>query len=115
MENEQKKEAGHDIAIALIQKDIGYIKDSMTRLETTLAVFDRNFARKDETDGIKKALENFDKDIAKKLETLDKDFKETMKNKVDRNDFEPMKDTLRKINWLLISAVIVGLLAIIIT
>jgi type VI protein secretion system component VasA len=91
-----------DVAIALIQKDIEYIKESTRKIDETLKVFDRNFARKDELKEIEKILEKNYAEI--KLEIA---------RKVDHTDFDPIKKILYRINWLLISAVVFGILALI--
>ena len=98
-----KTEQRHDVSIALIQKDVEYIKNSLTKIDTTLAIFDRNFARKEELVAIEKLIENLHKNVQADLAT-----------KVDRTDFDPIKKTLMRINWMVISAVVIGLLALII-
>lgn len=114
-----------DVAIALIQKDIGYMKESMTRIETTLAIFDRNFARKDELikiekyiqdneRSIQKSVDEMEKNMAKGFDKVERDFKIGLDSKVDNKDFDPIKKTLSRINWMLISAVVIGLLGLLI-
>ena len=99
---ETKQEQSHDVSIALIQKDIGYIREAITKIDTTLAVYDRNFARKDEL-----------KEIEKGIEKLHIDIKVELAKKVNHDDFDPIKKTLSRINWMVISAVVVGLLALV--
>lgn len=97
------KEQGHEVSIALIQRDITYIRESLTKIDTTLAVFDRNFARKEEL-----------KVIEKQIGDIHVDLKNELKNKVDSKDFDPIKKTLSRINWIMISGVIIALLTLII-
>lgn len=106
MTNEEEimqKENKHDISIALIQKDIGYIKDSVLKMETTIGVFDKIFARKDEL-----------KEISDSINGIRKDIKTDLDKKVDKEEFAPIKATLTRINWLVISGVVIALLALII-
>lgn len=104
MDNEIKKtEENHNVSIALIQKDIQYIRESMAKIDMTLSVFDRNFARKEE-------LQNFEKVMGDTF----KEVKILIDTKVSNEDFAPMKTTLNRVNWLIISAVVVGLLSLII-
>lgn len=98
-----KKEQGHDVSIALIQRDIEYMKNSVLKIETTLAVFDRNFARKDELTKIEELI----KETQKNTKVL-------LDSKVDKEDFDPIKKTLQKVNWLMIAVVVGGLLSLII-
>lgn len=96
-----KREQGHEVSIALMQKDIGYIRESMTKIETTLAVFDRNFARKEEL-----------KQIEKQIDDIHRDIKIALNGKADKKEFDPIKKTLYRMNWTLISSVITGLLVL---
>lgn len=101
MEKElEKKEQSHDVSIAIIQNDIGHIRTSISDIKTTLGVFDKIFARKDEL-----------KDIERNVEDIHKEIKAELSKKVDHSDFDPIKKTLTQINWLLISAVVVALLS----
>jgi hypothetical protein len=103
----------HEIAIALIQKDIEYIKNSMEGVTTTLAVMDKNFVRHDELASLTKLVESLTKSLESKASHDDvKTLIDAMKLKVDKSDFDPIRTTLGRINWILISTVIVGLLAL---
>jgi len=124
--NEETTQQNKDVvAIALIQKDIGYIKESMTKIETTLAVFDRNFARKEEMSKLEKTLEDNERGIRKMVEQMDREMKKgfddmekqltiSLKEKVDSRDFDPIKKTLSRINWIMIAGVVTALLSLII-
>ena len=104
MDNEVvKKEQSHDVSIALIQRDITYIRESLTKIDTTLSIFDRNFARKEELKAIEKSILEIHTDLKKELG-----------KKVDHMDFDPIKKTLQKINWLMITGIVVALLALVI-
>lgn len=98
-----KKEQTHDVSIALIQRDIEYMKTSVVKIEAAIVVFERNFARKDE-------LENIENLIIE----MQKNTKALLDAKVDKNDFDPIKKTLQKVNWLMIAVVVGGLLSLII-
>lgn len=102
MESERTNK-DHDIAIALIQKDIEYIKNTTSKIELTLAVFEKNFAKKDEL-----------KEIEKLMLGLKKDFISELSTKVNQSEFDPIKKTLNRINWIMISGVVVALLNLII-
>lgn len=104
MEEEKKQQAtSTETSIALLQKDVTYILDSVKKIDLKMDVYEKTFARKEELTIIQKAIE---KQLAEIKVELDK--------KVDHSDFDPIKKTLARINWLVISAVIVGLLALII-
>jgi hypothetical protein len=98
-----KKEQNHDVAIALIQKDMEYVRKSVDKIDSALAVYDRNFARRSELDAIQKGIESIHTDL-----------KTELAKKVDHSDFDPIKKTLTRINWLVISSFIIGLLALLV-
>lgn len=82
----------HDISIALIQKDIEYIKQNMVSIGTTLAMMDKNYARHDDLINLKKELDT----------------------KLAISDFAPIKTTLARINWLIIATIVGGLISLVI-
>lgn len=96
-DNEQKQIED----IAILKNDMGHIRNSLSKVEGTLSLYDRHFARKD--DVLK--IENF-------LQTMHDEFKEELAKKVDNTVFEPIRKTLTRINWVLISAVVVGVLTL---
>lgn len=49
-----------DTSIALIHKDIGFIKDSMTKIAETLALMERDFLKRVEFDTFRRELEKKD-------------------------------------------------------
>lgn len=103
MENpNQEKAEKHEISIALIQRDIQYINQTLQNIGVQIAAMDKNYARKDEL-----------RDIEKGLEQIHKDIKVELAKKVNHDDFDPIKKTLSRINWMVISAVVVGLLALV--
>lgn len=93
----------HEISIALIQKDIQYMRESVTKIEGAFLLLDKNFAKTEELIKLEKIVAEMAVSWEKKLET-----------KVDKTDFEPIRSLLRKINWLLVSAVVIGLLSLVI-
>ena len=99
---DKEKKQSDETSIALLQKDVTYILDSVKKIDRTMEMYDRNFARKDE-------LKEFEKIFKEFLETN----KKALEAKVDKTDFDPIKKTLTRINWLVISAVVIGLLALI--
>ena len=103
MESEKQQNIAQETSIALLQKDVGYILESVKKIDLKMDIYEKTFARKEELTSIEKSIEKQYKDI--KVE-LDK--------KVDHTDFDPIRRTLARINWILISAVVVGLLALII-
>lgn len=100
----------HEIAIALIQKDIEYIKKSTEKTTQTLELMDKNFARRDELAGVLSTVKSLVDSMEKKANH--DDMAKLINTKVDITDFAPIQSTLYRINWLLISTVIVGLLAL---
>lgn len=110
----QKKANMHEVVIAVMQKDVEYIKNSITKIETTLAVFDRNFARKDELKELEKTIREQDKEIKDGMTKLEKTVKEGLTSKVDSKEFEPFKKTMQRINWMVIATAIGALLNLII-
>lgn len=113
-ENSQTK-SNHEIAIALMGKDIEYIKKGMENVTLTLATMDRDFARRSEVTTIVETLKNINASLEKKATHEDITvLTKALDNKVNNSDFDPIKSTLSRINWLLIAAVISGLLALLI-
>lgn len=102
-EENLKTKTTHEVSIALIQKDIQYMRESMTKIESTFLLMDKNFAKTEELIKLEKIVAEMAVSWEKKLET-----------KVDKTDFEPIRSLLRKINWLLVSAVVIGLLSLVI-
>lgn len=92
-----------EINIALLQKDVGNILKTLEKIDIRTETYEKIFARKEELTTLEK--------------TIDKhyvDLKEDLKKKVDHEEFKPIKDTLTRLNWLVITAVVVGLLSLII-
>lgn len=114
MDDIKKTEQSHDVSIALIQKDIGYIRESLLKIDTTMALFDRNFARKDELVALEKGMEKIVEEFKKEMEKIDRVNKEELAKKVNNSEYEPVKKLLGRINWLLISTIIIAVLAFII-
>lgn len=98
-----KKEQTHDVSIALIQKDMEYVRKSLDKIDNTLLAMDRNYTRRDEFTSTLKVIEG-----------LEKALKDGLAMKVDRDDFDPIKKTLSRINWMLIAAVVGRLLTLIV-
>lgn len=97
METDHQK-TSHEISIALIQKDVEYIKQNIAGINAQLQMMDKNYARHDDVTAVIKLVE---------------ELKKTLNGKVDVSEFTPIKSTLYKINWLLITAVIGAVLAIV--
>lgn len=125
MSDTDNKENSHDISIALISKDIAYIRDSLKNVETTIALYDRNFARKDETGRLEKLivdnektiqrnLEEFQREMRRNVKSMEDNFNKNLELKVDNKDFVPIKTTLSRINWIMVSGVVIALLSLII-
>lgn len=111
-----KKETTHDISIALIQKDMQYVRESIAKIETSIAMMDRNYAKRDEFNSVVELV----KQISQKIETKasHEDVKAVitaLSTKVDHADFDPIKKILARINWIMISGVVVALLSLVIT
>jgi hypothetical protein len=115
MANENQNQSHlHEVTIAVMQKDVEYIKNSIGKIETTLAVFDRNFARKDELKELEKTIIAHDKELKEGLGKFEKTIKEGLASKTDNKDFEPFKKTMQRINWMVIATAIGALLNLII-
>lgn len=113
-EENTKTKNGHEVSIALIQKDIQYMRESMTKIELTMSLIDKNFARKDELVQLEKLVGDMAKNWETSQKELQKSWDEKLKEKVNNSDFEPIKSTLTKINWMVIAAVLVGLLSLVV-
>lgn len=103
MDETPKTNPTTDINIALLQKDVSNILKSVEKIDLRMDVYEKTFARKEELVTIEKTIESQYREIKTQLD-----------KKVDHTDFDPIKRTLARINWMVISAVIVGLLALII-
>lgn len=104
-----KIENGHDVKIALVQKDIEYIRGSITNIENKFNTIDEKFVKRDELLTAIKGMEDAHKDIKNTIELQKKD----IDAKLDIKDFTPIKNVLVRINWILISAVVIALLALV--
>ncbi len=98
-----KQNQTHDTAIALMAKDISYIRESQQKMELTLATMDKDFARKSEI-----------KDLEKTIVTLNENIQKELNLKVNNSDFDPIKTTLGRINWMIIAAIVAALLAFVV-
>lgn len=110
---DKKTQNTHDLAIALMGKDIEYIKKGMENVTLTLATMDRDFARRTEINEIATTLKAINSSLEKKATHEDlKVIKDTLDTKVSKTEFEPTQKILSRINWILISGVVTGLLAL---
>jgi len=89
----------HDISIALISKDIEYIKQSVISINQQIQVMDKNYARHEDLKAIIKIYE---------------EFKKQLDGKLNISDFDPIKTTLSRINWMIIVAIVGALLALVV-
>lgn len=104
---------GHELAIAMMSKDIEYIKKGMEGVTLTLATMDRDFVRRSEVVAIGETLKKINDSLDKKA--THEDFTKmalVVDSKLDRKEFEPTQKVLSRVNWILISTVVVGLLAL---
>jgi len=114
-EDIQQKEQKHDVSIALIQKDIEYIKKSTDSLNTQMLLMDKNFVKHEQVVGLAESIKDILKKLENKADHADiKSMVDILAKKVDYKDFEPIRGALTRINWMVISAVVIGLLALII-
>lgn len=115
MEQEQYKkentEEKNKTAIALITQDIGYIKNDLNEIKGELKAVLGHYIHRDE---FNKKLEDIQHQIDKRVEGLYERYQELDEKKLNIIDFEPVKTTLRNINYLVISTIIVGLLGLLI-
>lgn len=103
----------HEVTIALMSKDIEYMKKSTEKIASAIELMDKNFARRDEMVSITKSLESMASIIKEKADKSDHEaLVKSLDGKVNVTDFSPIKSVLYRINWILISTVIIGLLAL---
>lgn len=103
----------HEVTIALMSKDIEYMKKSTEKIANSIELMDKNFVRHDELQPTIKALEEMTRVVATKLDKSAHDeIKKELDLKVNQEDFKPIKDVLYRINWILISTVVVGIIAL---
>lgn len=114
MENETAQTKNtHDIALAVMGKDVEYIKKGMESLTITLATMDRDFARRSEMVAFGETLTKINASLEKKATHEDvASISKLLDTKVNKSEFDPIQKTLSRINWILISTVVVGLLAL---
>lgn len=108
-----KTENDHNVSIALISRDIQYIKESVSKLANDVNIMDKNFARRDELTLLTKTLDEIVKTLASKVDhSAHEEVKKTLDGKVNVTDFAPIKSVLYRINWILILTVVTGLIAL---
>lgn len=122
MENEKQNEQPalpSQVHIALIQKDMTYVREDLKKINEKMSDIDKNFVRKDEHSAHLELTKALTAELKNKVDHAD--LKETMQKmnididkKVSREEFKPIQSTLNKVNWLMITAVVVGLLSLII-
>ena len=88
--------------IALIQKDIGYIKKDTTEIKDTLKLVLDRYAQKDEVETRFNRLQD-------EVDGRFKGVHERLNDKLDKEDFEPVK----KVGTFIIITVVGALLAVI--
>lgn len=111
-ENTQSKNT-HELAIALMGKDIEYIKKAMEGVTLTLATMDRDFARRSEMTAFGDTLTKINASLEKKATHEDiAGITKALDGKVNNAEFEPIRTMLSRINWILISTVIAGVLGL---
>lgn len=111
-ENQQTK-VSHELAIALIQKDMDYLRKSMDAVTLTLATMDRDFARRSDLAPFTETLKNINTALEKKANHEDlAAVHKTLDTKVNVVEFQPIQKMLSRINWVLISSVVAGVLAL---
>ncbi len=101
MESDPQK-ISHDISIAIIQKDIGFIRETMAKMEGTMSQHDKLYARKEELT-----------EVIKDMEQSHKDMRELIGKKVDNTDFAPIKRNINLVVGLVITAIIGALLSLV--
>lgn len=113
MEETPTQKQTHDIAIALIQKDIEYIKKSVSDVSLAIATMDKNFARHEDVTAIGTTLKEMTALIDKKANHSDLEaLVKVIDTKVSKEEFKPIQTTLSRVNWLMISFIVGGLLTL---
>lgn len=111
----QNQKVSHDTAIALMGRDMQYIRETMAKIETAITMMDRNYTRRDEFTSMVELIKGISTKLEKKADHEDiKKINETLERKVDHAEFDPIQKTLSKINWLMIAGVITALLSLIV-
>lgn len=109
------EKTSHETAIALIRKDIEFISQSIGKIETAIIMMDRNYTKRDEFNSVVVLVKDINTKLESKADHEDvKNIIKALDNKVDIKEFRPMNEGLKKLNMVVISAVVVGLLSIII-
>jgi len=92
--------------IALIVQEMGYIKGDLKDIKAKLEILMENYVQREELEARFSRLQS---EVDKRFEGAHV----RIDSKLDAKDFGPYQSVLQKILWLIISAVMVALLAII--
>jgi len=101
-ENPEQK----NITIAEMAKDISYMAKAISEMKITLEVLSSKMITRDE---VASRFDRMNTEIDKRFEGVHT----RVDTKLDIEDFTPYKSALNKVNWIILTAVIVSLLTII--
>lgn len=103
-------ESKNSTAIALMTQDIKYIKTDLAEIKGELKAVLGHYIQREE---FNKKIEDFQNQVDKRFEGVYSRYAELENKKLDIVDFEPLKTTMRNLNWLVISTIVVGLLGLV--
>lgn len=95
-----------EAVIAAMARDIHYMSQAIGKMETSLQNMDAQYVKQGELREIQKDRDEQRKDLLERIIKLED-------IKLDEKDFLPFKNTLTRINWIVISAIVLALLALI--
>lgn len=105
----------HDTAIALMGRDVQYVREAIGKIETAITMMDRNYTRRDEFTSMVGLIKEIGVKLEKKADHEDiKKINDALKEKVNHTEFDPIQKSLSKANWLLIAGVITAIMSIIV-
>lgn len=84
-----------------------HILKSTTDIQSQLKILSESFVKRDEFEKRMDRMDSFrDREV--------KELKDELAKKLDTEDFEPWKSTLSKLNWIVLSTVILAIMGLII-
>ncbi len=108
----QKEKTQSEINVELLT-EIKYLRRDFNKMEESLEKWIEKFDTATLNFVSRKEIEGHHKELAKKMDDFHDDFNKGLAKKLDASDFEPYRKIFMRINWIIISAVVLGLLAVI--
>lgn len=112
MEGKNKtKQDQTDISIALMMQSIKLMQQDMAEIKAELKAVLAHYVRREE---FETKMLDFQHQLDKRVDGIHERIVELDKEKLAKEDFEPVKSALSRINWIIISGVVVAILALVI-